>query len=131
MFRLGGTFVIFWCVDSVQLLDGKRKKYCQHFQTFCVLLSVCSDSVPHYFFLFFKKDFIYLFLEKEKEGKREGEKHQCVVAAHTPLLGTWPVTQACVLTRNQTGDPLVHSPALNPLSHTSQGSFRLFPLPEF
>ena len=25
-----------------------------------------------------------------------------------PLLGTWPVTQACALTGNQTGDSLVH-----------------------
>ena len=38
-----------------------------------------------------------------------------------PQLGTWPVTQACVLTTNQTGDLQVHGPALNPLSHTSQG----------
>ena len=36
-------------------------------------------------------------------------------------LGTWPATQACALTGNQTGDPLVHRPALNPLSHMSQG----------
>ena len=58
----------------------------------------------------------------EKEG--EGEKHQCVVASHTlwPLLGTWPATQACAVTGNQTDDPLVHRPALSPLSHTSQGS---------
>ena len=39
-----------------------------------------------------------------------------------PLLGTWPATQACALTRNPTSDPLVRRPALNPLSHTSQGS---------
>ena len=38
-----------------------------------------------------------------------------------PLLGSWFATQACALTGNQTGDPLVHSPALNPLGHTSQG----------
>ena len=38
-----------------------------------------------------------------------------------PLLGTWPTTQACALTRNQTGDLLVCSLALNPLSYTSQG----------
>ena len=38
-----------------------------------------------------------------------------------PLLGTWSVTQAFVLTGNRTSDPLVHRPALNPLSHTSQG----------
>ena len=38
-----------------------------------------------------------------------------------PLLGTWPATQACALTGNRTGDPLVCKPLLNPLSHTSQG----------
>ena len=37
------------------------------------------------------------------------------------FLGTWPETQACALTRNQTGDPLVCRPVLNPLNHTSQG----------
>ena len=26
-----------------------------------------------------------------------------------PLLGTWPATQTCALTGNQTSDPLVHS----------------------
>ena len=31
--------------------------------------------------------FIYLFLEIGKEGKREGEKHQCVVASCRPLTG--------------------------------------------
>ena len=36
---------------------------------------------------FFKKDFIYLFLERGREGVREGEKHQCVVASHTPPTG--------------------------------------------
>ena len=40
-----------------------------------------------------------------------------------PLLGTWPTTQACALTGNQTSNPLVHRLALNPLSHTSQGEF--------
>ena len=39
-----------------------------------------------------------------------------------PLLGTWPATKACALIGNQTGDPLVCRPALNPLSHTSQGN---------
>ena len=33
---------------------------------------------------FFFKDFIYLFLERGREGEREGEKHQCVVASRTP-----------------------------------------------
>ena len=36
--------------------------------------------------------------------------------------GTWLASQACVLTGNRTGDPLVCRMALNPLNHTSQGS---------
>ena len=56
-----------------------------------------------------------------KEGERGGEKHQCVVSPHAPLLETWPATHTCSLTGNRTGDPLVIR--LNPLSllsHTSQ-----------
>ena len=33
------------------------------------------------------KDFIYLFLERGREGKREGEEHQCVIASHAPSTG--------------------------------------------
>ena len=41
----------------------------------------------HFFPLFSSfKDSIYLFLEG-REGEREGEKHQCVVASHTPPTG--------------------------------------------
>ena len=36
-------------------------------------------------------------------------------------LGTWLITQACALTRNQTSDILVLRVALNSLSHASQG----------
>ena len=39
-----------------------------------------------------------------------------------PLLEPWTATQPCALTGNRTGDPLVRRPALNPLSHTSQGT---------
>ena len=38
-----------------------------------------------------------------------------------PQQGIWPATWACALTGNQNGNPLVHRPALSPLSHTSQG----------
>ena len=30
---------------------------------------------------------IYLFLERRREGEREGEKHQCVVASQVPSTG--------------------------------------------
>ena len=43
-----------------------------------------------------------------------------------PLLGTWSTTQACALTGNRTGDPLVRRLALSPLSHTSQDSHPYF-----
>ena len=67
-----------------------------------------------------------MFTGRGREGKREGEKHQSVVASHVPLLGTWPTTQACALTGNRTCNPLVHRLAFNPLSHTSQGEFLIF-----
>ena len=38
-------------------------------------------------FIYFFKDFIYLFLEMAREGEREREKHQCVVASHAPSTG--------------------------------------------
>ena len=69
------------------------------------------------------KDVIYLFLErgKGKEKERERNIYVWLPLAH-PQLGTWPATQACALTGNRTGDPLVRRLALNPLNHTSQGS---------
>ena len=41
-------------------------------------------------FIIFKTDFIYLFLQRGKEGEREGEKHQCVVASRAPYWGPGP-----------------------------------------
>ena len=34
--------------------------------------------------MFLFKDFIYLLLERVRDGEREGEKHQCVVASYVP-----------------------------------------------
>ena len=72
-------------------------------------------------FYFFKILFIYFRQECKEERNRE--KHQYVAASRAPPTGdlTWPATQACALTGKGTGDPLVLRPALNPLSHTSQG----------
>ena len=55
----------------------------------------------------------------------EGEKEGNIVwlPLERPLLGTWPETQACALTGNQTGNPLVRRLVLNPLSHARQGNF--------
>ena len=71
---------------------------------------------------FFLKDFIYLFLEREERREKERERNNSRLPLTHPLLGTWPATQACALTGNQTGDLLVRRLALNPLSHASRGS---------
>ena len=68
------------------------------------------------------KDFIYLFLQRREGKEKERERNISVwLPLVHPLLRTWPTTQSCALTGNQIGDPLVHRPALNLLSHTSQG----------
>ena len=39
--------------------------------------------------MFFTLNFFNLFIFREsgREGEREGEKHQCIVASHTPCIG--------------------------------------------
>ena len=70
----------------------------------------------------FFKDFIYLFLERGEGRERERERNINVwLILMGSLLGTLLPTQACALTGNWTGHPLVGRPALNPLNHTSQG----------
>ena len=68
----------------------------------------------------FYRLYLFMFRDRGREGERKGEKHPCVVASHVP------VTQACALTGNRTGDPLLRSLGLNPLSHTSQGKYMYF-----
>ena len=59
--------------------------------------------------LHLKKENIFIFnfcRQREREGEREGEKHQCVretsiswmgCLSHTPNWRTWPTAQACAL----------------------------------
>ena len=58
--------------------------------------------------------------EKDKERNINWLSIAC------PQPGTWLTTQSCALTRNRTGNPSVHRPALDPLSHTSQGIAQLW-----
>ena len=39
------------------------------------------------FFLFFLDFYLFIFRERGKEGEREGEKQQCVVASRVPPTG--------------------------------------------
>ena len=76
---------------------------------------------PLYFF------FKILFLDRGEGKEKERERNINVWLPLTHhLLGSWPATQACALTGNQTGDLLVRRPALNSLSHTSQGILVLY-----
>ena len=79
--------------------------------------------------------FIYLFLERGEGRKRGKETSLCGCLIHTLHQGTQPTPQACALTGNQINDTLVHRPALNGLSHTSQVPLSIFmqlnKLPEF
>ena len=71
-----------------------------------------------FFFPSFFKDFTYLVLERGKERERRRERNIPVWFPFARLPpGTWPETQAYALPCSQTGDPLVHRQALNPLSH--------------
>ena len=85
----------------------------------------CLPGYWNYFYVkysSFKKYFIYLFLERGEGREKERERNMNVwLPLACPLLGTWPATQACALTGNWTNDPLVLRPALNTVSHTSQG----------
>ena len=41
-----------------------------------------------FLFLFYiLRFYLFIFKERRKEGEREGEKHQCVVASYTPPIG--------------------------------------------
>ena len=56
------------------------------------------------------------------ETRRERNINMWLLLAH-PSLGTWPATETCAPTGNQT-KPLVCRLALNPVSHTSQGHIK-------
>ena len=66
-----------------------------------------------------KNKILFIFLERGREGEKE--RSMCGCLSHIPHRGPSPTTQACAPTGNLIGNFLVHRPALNPLSHTSQG----------
>ena len=49
--------------------------------TKCSAYGALSNVYDH---LFLKRFYLFNFRERGREGEREGEKHQCVVASHTP-----------------------------------------------
>ena len=84
-----------------------------------------STSLPT-LFIFHILNVLLLLERGGREKERERNIRYWCVRIHRlsmsyPQLGTWPLTQACALTRNRTSDLSVCRPVLNPLSQTSQG----------
>ena len=69
----------------------------------------------------FEKILLFIFRERGREGEREGEKHDCVVASPAPPTGDQDGNPGLCPDLNRNRDSLVPRPALHPLSHTSQG----------
>ena len=92
----------------------------------CLQTEATRWSLSFSFFFFFKKKGCLIYFLREGKGGREGriewERNIDQLLLTHPQLGTWPASQACTLTGNQTYNLPVRRPALNPLSHTSQGS---------
>ena len=117
----------------------KRVKRCKKKKRLRIITSGCSMVMElqvifflfiisiffFYLFVFQKHLFIYFQREEGREKQRERNINVWLLLVR-PLLGTWPTPQACALTGNRTGNPLVHRLALNPLSHTSQGYYLYF-----
>ena len=71
----------------------------------------------------FLKDFIYLFIFRERGRKeKEGEKHHCVVASHSFPTGDLACNPGMCPDWELNWRPFGLQPVLNPLSYTSQGN---------
>ena len=70
---------------------------------------------------FLKQVYLFIFRERGREGVREGEKHQCVVASCKPPTGDLDCNPGTCPDWELNLKPLVRGPELDPLSYTSQG----------
>ena len=82
-------------------------------------------NMHHFYFQYFKKDFIYLVLEG-KGGRKWARTTMCGCLLGAPYWGPGLQPSNVPYTENQTSYSLVHRPALDPLSHTGQGYFKYF-----
>ena len=115
--------------SSLSLGIFMDKKQNNRYFTQCPISIICPHLPPllTHSLRFLKRFYLFIYFQTEgKEGRKvRRETSICeryidwLPLSHSQLL-TWPATQACALTGNGTGDPLVCRPALNLLSHTSQ-----------
>ena len=94
----------------------------QNIQDSYFVLLECIVLHSVYISLFLKRFYLFIFREKGKEGVREGQKHQCVVASHVAPTGDLARNPGMYPDLELNWRPFGLQPALNPLSYTSQGS---------
>ena len=75
--------------------------------------------MPFYFFN--KKFYLFIFRQRGREGERKGEKHQCVVASHSPTTGDLVHNPSTCPDWESNQQPFGSQSMLNLLSHTSKG----------
>ena len=51
------------------------------------MFSILYSGYVNIFFYFLKRFYLFIFRERGREGEREGEKDQCVVASCAPPTG--------------------------------------------
>ena len=116
-----GCLRSFCCIPLHSLLLT-APRYCSNFTHLHYLPDSCiTNEITAYIndvIYIYERFYLFIFRERGKEGGRGQEKHQSVAS--------YMYAPACALTRNPTCIPLVHRPALNPLSHTSQGKMMLY-----
>ena len=103
------------------LLKEKRYTCIYMFEIYIIYMLYIHMCV----YTYFKRLYLFIFRDRGREGERERNINVWLPLT-CPLLETRPTTQACALTGNWTGNPLVHKPALNPLSLTSQDYTYIF-----
>ena len=82
------------------------------------LFSFLHSLYPHprtcLFILFYFLKILFMLRGEGREKERERNINVWLPLVH-PQLGTWPATQAFAVTGNQTSNPLLCRPPLNPL----------------
>ena len=116
-------FDIRYCDPSYFVLLSQN--YFSYLGSFMVLYKLLkclfyTCEICHWNFIIYFLNIYYLFIFRTGEGReKEGEKHQCVVVTCMLPTGDPAHKPGMCPMGNQTGDPLVCRPAINPLSHNS------------
>ena len=71
---------LFFSYSTIPLTE----QLCFSTQIIKIVLPVFLHAWNIYLFIYFN---LFIFRQRGREGEREGEKYQCVVASHTPPTG--------------------------------------------